>query len=62
MEGQNKSQTKALLRRRKGWPGFVRDYKKFIDTVDWDKIKWDGGDKLPKSVTTDAMGKKTYTY
>ena len=62
MEGQSKPQTKALMRRRKGWVGFVRDYKKFTDTVDWDKIDWGTGSKAPKSVKTDAMGKKTYTY
>ena len=50
-------ENKPLLRRQKGWPGFVHGYKKFIETVDWDSIKWGERTKNPKSEEKDSMGK-----
>ena len=50
-------ENRPTLRGRKGWIGFVRDYKKFTDTVDWDSMEWDKKSKC-KSVEKDSMGKE----
>jgi hypothetical protein len=49
-------ENRPLLRRQKGWPGFVHGYKKFIETVDWESIDWTNGEK-PKEESRDKMGK-----
>ena len=51
-------ENRPTLRGRKGWIGFVRDYKKFTDTVDWDSIEWDKKKSKCKSVEKDSMGKE----
>jgi hypothetical protein len=64
MEGQNKPQTKGLMRRRKGWIGFVQNYPDWVKACDegaWDNIKW-GTVKGVKDVNKDAMGKITYKF
>ena len=50
-------ENKALMRRRKGWIGFVHGYADYVKNVDWDSIKWDKKTKA-KSVEKDAMGKE----
>jgi hypothetical protein len=63
MQGQEKPQTKGLLRRRKGWIGFVRGYKKYIEDSNYDDITWcSNGRGVAKKVTEDAMGKITYKF
>ena len=64
MEGQHKPQTKGLMRRRKGWIGFVRGYKKYIKDSNYDCINWDSNTcrETVKEVTQDAMGKITYKF
>ena len=52
-----KKETKALMRRRKGWIGFVHGYADYVKNVDWDSIEWDKKTKA-KSVEKDAMGKE----
>jgi hypothetical protein len=62
MEGQNKPQTKGLMRRSKGWIGFVRSYNNYIENGSYDKMTWGRGTKSPKDVSTDAMGKTIYKF
>jgi len=50
-------ENKALLRRRKGWIGFVRDYSKWVASHNYENVKWDKQSKA-KSVTKDIMGKE----
>lgn len=54
-------ENKAVLRRRKGWKGFVWGYpewqKKVVETGLWDNMDWTNG-KKPKEVTHDKMGKE----
>ena len=52
------------MRRRKGWIGFVRGYKKYIKDSNYDKINWDSNTcrESVKEVTQDAMGKITYKF
>ena len=57
----NKPQ-KALMRRQKGWIGFVRSYKNYIENGGYDDVRWGKGTKDPKEVTTDAMGKTIYKF
>lgn len=64
MEGQAAPQTKGLMRRRKGWIGFVQGYSAWVKACDngaWDNIKW-GGKTGVKEVTKDVMGKTTYKF
>ena len=50
---------KPLMRRQKGWIGFVRAYKNYIENGSYDDMDWkSGGTKKPKSVTKDVMGKE----
>lgn len=53
---------KPLMRRQKGWIGFVRSYKKYIESGNYDEIKWGEGTVKPKDVEVDHMGKKTYRF
>jgi hypothetical protein len=62
MEGQNKPQTKGLMRRRKGWIGFVRSYNNYIKNGSYDDLKWDSKLAKASSVTVDEMGKITYKF
>jgi len=49
------------MRRQKGWIGFVRGYKKYIEEGKYDDITWGTGSKA-KEVTKDVMGKITYKF
>ena len=57
----NQSNNKPILRRQKGWYGFVHGYNDFIKNVDWDKIEFDGKSGA-KEKNTDVMGKTIYKY
>jgi hypothetical protein len=57
MEGQSKPQAKPLLRRQKGWKGFVQSYNNYIENGSYDDVKWGCGTKLPKSINKTPMGK-----
>ena len=41
------------LSKQKGWIGFVRDYRKYIETSSYDDIKWDKKSKA-KEVETNG--------
>ena len=49
-------ENRAVLRRRKGWFGFVHGYADYVKNVDWDSIKWDKKTKA-KEETRDKMGR-----
>ena len=49
------------LRRQKGWIGFVRSYKNYVENGNYDKINWGEGTIKPKSVE-EYKGKKIYRY
>ena len=55
-------ENKALLRRQKGWKGFVQSYNNYCDNGSYDDMKWGKGTLKPKSVTKDEMGKITYKF
>ena len=50
------SDQKPILRRQKGWKGFVQSYNKYVDEGSYDDIDWTKKAK-PKSETKDIMGK-----
>jgi len=50
------------MRRQKGWIGFVRSYKNYIENGGYDEVEWGKGTKSPKEVTKDAMGKTIYKF
>lgn len=50
-------ENRPLMRNRKGWIGFVRDYSKWVASDGYEKIEWDEKSKA-KSVTKDVMGKE----
>ena len=52
-----KKETKALMRRRKGWIGFVRAYPEWVKSHNFEDLVWDEKSKC-KSTTTDVMGKE----
>ena len=62
MQGENKQGNKALMRRQKGWIGFVRSYKNYIEHGNYDNMKWDTKMAKASSVTVDEMGKITYKF
>jgi hypothetical protein len=45
------------MRRQKGWIGFVRSYKKYVEEGNYDNINWGEGTSKPKSEERDVMGK-----
>jgi len=55
-------ENKPLLRRQKGWPGFVRSYKNYIENGHYDEVEWGDRTLEPKEVTVDKMGKKIYKW
>lgn len=55
-------ETKPLLRRQKGWPGFVRSYRNYIENGSYDQVKWGKRTKEPKSVEKTPMGKIIYKF
>jgi len=50
------------MRRQKGWIGFVRNYKNYIENGSYDDMDWGEGTKKPKSVEKDAMGKEVQKW
>lgn len=51
-------ENRPLMRRQKGWIGYVRSYKKYVEEGNYDKMDWTtGGTTKPKSVEKDVMGK-----
>ena len=52
------SDNKPLMRRQKGWIGFVRNYKKYINSGGYEKVKWGAGTLKPKEVVKTPMGKE----
>lgn len=56
-----KKETKALMRRRKGWIGFVRDYNKWVQSHNYEDVEWDKKSKA-KSTTKDVMGKEIQVW
>lgn len=61
----NQSSKAPVLRRQKGWYGFVHGYNKWLKACEeegrWDNIEWDGKSNA-KEVTKDEMGKITYKF
>lgn len=61
------SQRKAILRKQKGWKGFVHGYpvrRRIFDKI-WPKIKWgkDGEESGAKEIERDeGTGKTIYRY
>jgi len=51
-------ENKALMRRTKGWKGYVRSYNNYIENGSYDVMDWGTGTQKPKSVTKDKMGKE----
>ena len=51
-------ENRALMRRTKGWTGFVRSYNNYIKNGSYDKMNWGTGSKKAKSVTKDKMGRE----
>ena len=55
-------ENRSLMRRQKGWKGFVRSYKNYVENGHYDEVKWGEGTKKPKSVTKDIMGKEVQVW
>jgi len=55
------SRPSGTLRKQKGWIGYVRDYRKYIDTGAYDDIEWNENTKAQK-VETNKNGKIIYTF
>jgi hypothetical protein len=55
-------ENRALMRRTKGWKGFVRSYNNYITNGSYDKVTWGKGSQKPKSVTKDKMGREIQTW
>ena len=57
MENDARSKT-SPMRRQKGWTGFVRSYRNYIENGGYDKVKWGNRTSNPKKITRTAMGKE----
>jgi hypothetical protein len=55
------SRPPVSLSKQKGWIGFVRDYRKYIETGNYDDIKWDKKSKA-KKVEEKKNGRTIYTF
>jgi hypothetical protein len=55
-------ENKSVMRRQKGWIGFVRNYKNYIENGSYDEVKWGDRTLEPKEVTRDPMGKIIYKW
>ena len=55
-------ENKPLLRGQKGWIGFVRSYRKYIETGSYDTMDWGRGTVKPKKRDKDVMGKEVITF
>lgn len=51
-------QKRGQMYKQKGWIGFVRSYKNYIENGSYDEIKWGERTKEPKEITKDVMGKE----
>jgi hypothetical protein len=51
-------ENKPLLRRQKGWKGYVQSWNNYCDNGSYDDMEWGEGTKKPKEVTHDKMGKE----
>lgn len=56
------SDNNPVLRRQKGWKGFVRSYNNYIKNGSYDNVKWGKGTIKPKERTKDIMGKEIIKY
>ena len=45
------------MRRQKGWTGFVRSYRNYIENGSYDNVKWGDRTQEPKEEVRDKMGK-----
>ena len=50
-------ENRPLMRRQKGWIGYVRSYKKYIEEGSYDNVTWGKRTKEPESEIRDKMGK-----
>ena len=50
-------ENKPMMRRTKGWKGFVRSYNNYIENGAYDDMEWSKKTMEPKEVTRDKMGK-----
>lgn len=57
MENDARSKS-SPMRRQKGWIGFVRSYKNYVENGHYDRIVWGDRTKEPKEITKDVMGKE----
>jgi hypothetical protein len=55
-------ENRALMRRTKGWTGFVRSYSNYIKNGAYDDMAWGTGTKKAKSITKDIMGKEVQKW
>lgn len=53
-----KDRNKTPMYRKKGWIGFVRSYKNYVENGNYDQIKWGDRTKEPKEIIKDVMGKE----
>jgi hypothetical protein len=51
-------ENKALMRRTKGWKGWVMSYNNYIENGSYDDMDWGKGSMEPKSIIKDKMGKE----
>lgn len=58
----NQSSKGPILRRQKGWKGFVRSYNNYIENGSYDDMTWGVGTAKPKSREKDVMGKEIIKY
>ena len=50
-------ENRPLMRRQKGWIGYVRSYKKYVDEGHYDDVTWGKRTKEPEYEIRDKMGK-----
>jgi hypothetical protein len=54
-----KRNQKPLLRRRKGWPGFVHGYNDWLASDGYENVKWNKDPKKSGAKTVTKDGNKT---
>ena len=54
-------ENRPMMRRTKGWIGYVRSFNEYCDNGNYDDIDWSDKPET-KSVVTDHMGKKIYKF
>ena len=55
---ENDARKGSPMRRQKGWIGFVRSYKNYVENGQYDRIVWGDRTKEPKEVIKTEMGKE----